>query len=273
VLSVHVRAKAPLIQVAASEAIPSMIDGVPTDVLHVGQPRLCFGVDSFDALEVRYQVTPAGPRRSAISALAPENGGMLALGSGHGLLPIVASGFERGVWDAGDDKRISISEPAAPSGLLIQGNIGRNLDYALVSFSTLEPASAVEGHHLARGRIPWARELPRNDALVQHVSPRRGGLVTGHVVGDGLVGGDVTLGHAPWSATHSSLIVVANEIAPFAKSADSGSLVFDNARRAVGFVVGASETNQVSYVLTDFAGLRSHMGVGLFRSFFEKDPS
>jgi hypothetical protein len=273
VLSLHLRRKAPPDLVEPGQLVPSVIDGVTTDVLGVGRPRLCFDVDSFDGLEVTYQSSPNGPRKSALSALARNpDGGMLALGSGHGLLPIISNGFDTGSWEVSDDLRVAVTEPGAPQGFLVEGSLGRNFDYGLVALPGLTPPDGVEGHHLARGKIPWTRTLPRNGGLVQHVSPRRAALITGHVVGDGVVGTDVTLGDAPWAVTHSNLLAVASGSA-FARRADSGSLVFDHACRAIGVLVGVADDESVAYVLTDLPRLKQRMGGGTFRLFFEREPS
>src|SRR5262245_23864933 len=120
-LTCFVRRKRARNAVRASERIPRDIDGVATDVVAVGRPRHHVDVDSADQLLVRYDATQ---RTSAISALVTHpGGGMVALGSGHGLLPVQGGGFATGNWAAGV-RRVGVFGEDVQPGSLWRGQIG-----------------------------------------------------------------------------------------------------------------------------------------------------
>jgi hypothetical protein len=274
-LTCFVRRKRARTSVRPSERIPRQIDGVATDVVAIGRPRHHAAVDSADQLLVRYDATQ---RTSAISALVMHpDGGMVALGSGHGLLPVQGAGFATGSWSAGV-RRIGVFGENVQPGSLWLGEIGQDRDYGIVRFPALSPPTALDGHLLARAPIPLARRRVAANDAVQHLASVRGFRVTGRIVAESIRGVPITLrSTAGITTSYEDVIAVVGDELPFSLPGESGSLVFDDARRALGFVVGGGRDPDqpnldVSFVLRNFTRLEAGLD-DLFSLFFARSQS
>jgi hypothetical protein len=266
-LTCFVHQKIPRADLPAHARIPKKIDGIPTDVIALGRPALHACVDSQDRLVASHDDLG---RKSAISALAEHpNGGMVGLGSGHGVLPVENGHYVSGRWGAGEREVIVEHEDVEP-GALWFGAIGNDADFAVIRFPDLEPPSGFIGHLLAKRPIVVApRKIAKGD-YVHHVAPERGYHIDGVVIADTV--DPLTLySENGIGVEYTDLIAVAADALPFSVPTESGSLVFDRERRAVGFVVGGGRDEQkdinVSFVLRDFGTLRTHLQ-DLFGLFF-----
>lgn len=274
-LTCFVRRKRARTAVRRSERIPRQLDGVATDVVAVGRPRNHADVDSADQLQVRYDATQ---RTSAISALVMHpGGGMVALGSGHGLLPVQGGSFATGRWSAGV-RRVGVFGEDVQPGSLWRGQIGGDVDYGVVRFPSLSSPAALDGHLFASAPIPLApRRVAAND-IVQHLASVRGFRVTGRIVAESIRGVPITLrSTAGITTSYEDVTAVVGERLPFSLPGESGSLVFDEARRAIGFVVGGGRdpddpSLDVSFVLRNFTGLEAGLD-DLFSLFFARSQS
>jgi hypothetical protein len=269
-LTCFVREKVPRSKLPTSERIPKRIDGIPTDVIALDRPKLHADVDSQDRFVTAYDGLD---RKSAISATVEHpNGGMIALGSGHGVLPVDNGHYESGRWGAGELGVVVENESVEP-GALWFGEIGNDADFSVLRFPSLGPPSCLSGHLLAAAPIRLAPRKIANGDYVQHIAPKRGYHISGIVIANAL--DPLTLySENKIGVEYSNLIAVAADSVPFSVRTESGSLVFDSERRAVGFVVGGGHDStkglDVTFVLRDFATLRSHLGE-LFDLFFRKD--
>ena len=270
-LTCFVRRKLARSRIPRDEQIPRQLNGVPTDVLAIGRPRLHADVDASDLLVTSY----GRARKSSISALVEHpNGGMVALGSGHGLLPIQHGAYLPGRWGAGENEVRVVDEDLSPGGLWF-GQIGNDTDFAVARFLDLEPPTALMGHTLAAAPILLApRRVAKHD-IVQHVAARRGYRITGRIVAENISGKAFTLRSSDGiDVTYHDVIAVIGERVRFSLPGESGSLVFDEHRRALGFVVGGGVDPDdpevaISFVLRDFT--RLELGLDrLFRSFFTR---
>lgn len=274
-LTCLVRRKRARVELAKSDCIPRRVDGIATDVLAVGRPRTHASVDSADQLLVTYD---ASQRISAISALVTHpNGGMMALGSGHGLLPVQGGAYATGNWGAGA-RRVGVYREKVVPGSLWLGRIGEDADYGVVRFPALSPPAALDGHLLARAPIPLAARAPAVNDHVQHIGAVRGYRITGRVVGASLRNLPVTMQSSDGITTaYRNVIAVVGDSVPFSIAGESGSLVLDDARRAIGFVVGGGRDPDqpsltVSFVLCNFGALEAGLD-DLFSLFFARSES
>ncbi len=266
VLSVHVRRKRAGERLKASEAIPPSIEGFPTDVVAVGRARLHAAVDSNDQLVAGYD---PHKRQSALAALAQDSSGtVLGLGSGHGLLPVDAANKTYTSVPPTTNGNLSTfvqEDPADTAGFVALGSFGTDVDAALVSFTTLKPPLALLGHLFARLPIEVRADDPPLGEFVQQASPGRG-RITGQVVST-LALTPVSVGTDDgFSVSYTHVLTVSGATSlPFSVPGDSGSIVFDAKRRALGFVVagGADPRNpqlRVTYVLRNFSRLKATLG-------------
>ncbi len=268
-----VRRKRKRAHLSKDEHIPKVLDGLATDIVAVGRPRGHSEIDTDDRFVALYDDTE---RKSAISALVSHpDGGMVALGSGHGLLPIGGGGFVTGRWGA-DERPIGfVEDPQAAAGSLWFGNIGGDLDYGVVRFPDLDPPAALDGHTLAGAPIGLAPAVLQPHDFVQHIASRRGFRITGRIVATSLRDLPITMRSDEGIDTpYTDVIAVVGDRFTFSMNGESGSLVFDDARRAVGFVVGGGRDPDdpdldVSFVLRAFPTLRGSLG-NLFSLFFTR---
>jgi hypothetical protein len=262
-LAVHVRRKRPASKIPSEERIPGQLEGLETDVVAVGRPRLHAEVDSNDQLVAAYD---QWQRRSALSALAQDgSGGVIALRSGHGLLPIANDAYQSGAWTS-DAKGVYVfSDPADTAGALSFGTLNESVDFAIVRFSTLEPPIALLGHTLCALPIPVRDTDVVLGEVVQHEAPKRGYRVTGVVTGKRPPQPVVLRSGEGFDIRYADVFTVSGSYVPFSLPGESGSLVFDDARRALGFVVGGGKDPDnpsltTTYVLRNFSALRQQMG-------------
>lgn len=274
-LTILVRRKVSCSRLPRDQRIPRTIRGVPTDVIAVGRPRAYAdghgAIDTTDRLLAEYDTSG---RKSAVSALA-ENpaGGVIALGSGHGLLPVADGAFVSGRWGRGA-RPVAVLDEQVHAGSLWFGEVGSDKDFAVVSFPELSAPSALPGHTLAAAPIEIAPRRISKHAIVQHVAPRRGYRIVGHVVADSVPGMILRLRSDLGIVTaYADVLAVVGESIRFSIPGESGSLVFDDRRRAVGFVVGGGADpddpgRDITFVLRDFAAVRGALG-RLFPLFFK----
>jgi hypothetical protein len=272
-LTCFVRRKIDPAELPKDLRIRRRIDGIRTDVIAIGRGRLHADVDSADRLLVDYD---RSERKSTISVLAQHpNGGMIALGSGHGLLPVEDGRYVPGPFGKGARAVSVFQEPTVAPGSLWFGAIGGDADFGVVRFADLSPPVALPGHLLAAAPIALApRSLQPRDT-VHHFAVRRSGRVWGTIVGESTLQHAVSLRSDDGiDVAYQDVIAVVGDQVPFSLPGESGSLVFDEHRRAVGFVVGAGRdpddaTLRVSFVLRAFATLQHGLG-DLFSRFFEE---
>jgi len=264
-LSMHVERKLPLYELPRDQRVPSELHGFRTDVVAVGRPHLQSAVDTDQLLLAAYDDLK---RNSAIAVVSSSpSGGVQALGSGHGLLPIEGGQFVSGAWTPTDNKTISVVGQEQPRGSLAFGAIGNDADYAVATFPTLDPSTMSLGHTLAK--VPPPLRIRASDASleekVHHLAAARGFPITGTVAWLPIAGGKITLvSEAGIDVTYENVFGVTCESIPFSIAAESGSTVFDASGRVVGFVVGAGrdpdDGREVSYVLSNVPALRSVLG-------------
>jgi hypothetical protein len=270
---IHVKRKRERSELAQKNQIPPTLGGVRTDVVAVGRPKLHAEVDSSDRFVENYDTFT---RQSAVSALAQDaTGTVVGLGSGHGLLPIVNGGFQSGAWSADADRTVFVqSDPADTAGTLLFGALDPTVDFAVCQFPGLKPPVALLGHNLSPLPIPIRSGDVVPLETVQQQAPSRG-RVTGTVTGVSAQQPVVLTSGEGFSVTYADVFTVTGSFGPFSVAGDSGSIVFDDARRALGFVVGGgTDPNnaklRVSYVLRNFAALKQQMST--FFSLFFGDP-
>jgi hypothetical protein len=264
VLSVHVQRKwdAPVTQ-----AIPKELFGIPTDVLEVGTIRYQSLLDTND----RVRSSARGDDSlSGISALAEDDDGrIIALMSGHGTLLPAGGGFEAGPWPKGQAPWARLVDDQSPDDRLVElvdGAVTKRIDFAFGYLSSdVTSDDVLLGHTLCSLPIESRKNAPQVGERVYQVSPERGFSVAGQVA--------MTPAHGPLNdgvglELEGALVVRPVTETAFSVGGDSGSLVLDADRRAVGFVVAGSEDESVSYLLPINRSLQQRLG-RVFPLFFE----
>jgi len=245
-ISVHVKKKR-LRHRLKDQLLPPTIDGYRLDVLEVGVPKP-------HGLGVRSRID-AGPLGvSTATAVAAKGADALALLSGHGALNA-----------ANGQIQLIASDDSFP-GEVVDGAFGGglSLDWALANFPG--GAGAADATHPlvdASAPIPLANGLVPGEMLEQY-SEERGLFVDGIL--QGTVLGQVSLGPDIYTSLLSIVSRVGGE--PFSVPGDSGSLVVDADRRAVGAIVGGKSELHVFYAY-DLARLRGALPLSRYRLFFE----
>jgi hypothetical protein len=273
-LTLLIRRKIKSSKLPRDERIPRKLDGIATDVVPIGRPRAYADVDTADRLVASHDTSD---RKSAMSVLAEHpNGGMVALGSGHGLLPVANGAYLRGRWTTGQTPVDVLG--ATVRGSLWFGRVGQDADFAVVRFPALVPPEALPGHTLAPAPIPIAANRIATHDGVQHVASRRGFRITGRVVAETIPGQPIRLrSDAGVVTAYHDVAAVTGESVRFSLPGESGSLVFDEQREAVGFVIGGGvdpdhPDRDVTFVLRDFAPLEAELAQ-LFGRFFTRSQS
>lgn len=260
-LTVHVKRKRPRRDLRPEERLHRRFPHINIDVVAVGRPRLHAEVDSDDQLVAAYD---RFQRKSAVSAMALDGDGeLMALGSGHGLLPVLADGYQSGPADPSEDIH-ALSDPPNTDGFVAFGAVDQSVDFAVARFTTLKPPLALLGHTFSPPPIPLrSGDLALGEA-VQHEAPRRGFRITGLVTG--LRPQQPIFLHSDegFDLPYADIFTVSNPNVAFSLPGESGSLVFDVNRRAVGFVVGGGKdpndpSRTVTYVLRNFSALQAQM--------------
>ena len=237
-LSVHVAKKKS--RLARDEMLPRELHGFRVDVLEVGAPK--------PHVSVRDRVTAGALGASTVTVLAASGSNVLAVTSGHGTL------------NASELKLDTLS------GTVLAGGFGEllSVDWALAKFPGA--AGELDSVHPATGTeapLRLASELPLGQK-VRHFSRKRDSLITG--VLQGTVLGEVTLG----DDTYTSLVSIVSGASgePFSVPGDSGSLVVDEDKLAVGAIVGGKAALHVFYAY-DLSRLEGSLSSARFSLFFE----
>ena len=241
-LSVHVTRKRPNARISDAERIPPVVDGLPTDVLEVGQPET-YTLTPDDSIDA------SNNRRSSIAAIGFYKGRYLALTSGHGVMPWTSRGIIRQGGSINAAVAVSCNGQLLP-GILREGAFGHGVDYAIVE---LPPGVEISTTHLGvDGAAPYAARTSQvvegEELVFWSASWRRGALTKGTVQSVGLTTVNLRVGDGTF-ATYSRVISVVD--APgsdhFTVRGDSGGFVLDAKRRVVGQVLGGGAS--VTYVL------------------------
>ena len=269
VLSVHVRRKSS----RADGQIPESRYGISTDVIAVGSVSLHAMIDTADFVRA---TSASDRRRSAVSALGLDGDRIVALLSGHGTLRTAGSGFQSGPWPADDAPWVKVVDEDSTARLaeLVDGVVAPDLDFALAELPNLDPDEVLLGHTLASSPIvARSASMVQNERLV-HFSPMRGRSMAGRYVQTQLLTaeGGLTATDGESEVVLRDVLVVrpiAGEPA-FSVAGDSGSLVFDADRRAVGVVVAGTEAGDLSYVLPLNQTFEDRLGKN-FQCFFENE--
>lgn len=263
--------------VRAAERIPEKIDGFFTDVIEVGIPHAHAVLDTCDGVRA-----PGvhNLRTSTLTAIATSNSEIWALLSGHGTLPLSNGALLRsGSWDEDDSPEFHVLDASGLpfGGRLMKGEISATTDYALGRFPGLDAGHAMLGHTLAASPIPVRAEPLQPGERVMHIGGKHCNRRVLGIVEQASAGDDAYADHMPLRlspgtevAFRNLLVVRAEQQSePFSYRGESGSLVFDMQRRAVGTVEGGSSDGTLTYVLDLFAGTRAHMG-DAFNVFFQE---
>jgi hypothetical protein len=268
-LCAHVRQKRQ--DLPLGERIPKRIEGFSTDVIEVAGAVCQARLDTTDAVRA---AGVSARRRSAISVIAAVDGAVVALLSGHGALPLRQAKIER---------RGRYNEPRPSflvqdtggtnfAGEVWEGEIGGSPDYAVARFPGLSPSNAFLGHLYAHAPIRVRREPLADGDVIEHYGTVRSRAFVGTVVQRGVdeEGLDMTLPDGTL-ARYVDLLVVKPDAEQdvFSVAGESGSLVFDSQRHAVGTLLGSSGDGGLSYVLPLSPGLRNALGAEF--SIFFKD--
>lgn len=273
-LSAHVRRKDPT--VSDERLIPSELHGIAVDVLPVGAVRTHASLDTADYV----QATQSGAtRRSAVSAFARgPDGDLLMLASGHGTLPPGPGGYRSGPWSPSDAPWVQLvdDDGTFKYAEVADGAVNEDLDFAIARLPGVSADEVLIGNVMATAPIPVrTAPLDPGDRLFQ-LSPVRGRTVTGqfvqHHMGGALSGATVSAQDSGGEEVHFRDLLVAHPQAGepvFSVAGDSGSLVFDENRQAVGFIVAGAESGIVSYVLPFTEALIARLGPS-FPLFFDR---
>jgi hypothetical protein len=189
--------------------------------------------------------------RSTCTMIARRRDEVLALLSAHGTFPVVAGALP-GVYDPGMPMGVCALDPGGRrfTGELLAGRLNASSDSAL---ARMHDGGDVNERHLAAGCSPPLKlraSAMRDDEEVVHYSGMRRRELVGRVRH---VANGVTLvpGVRGQRFPYRDVIVVesCDRDLPFSMKGDSGSLVVDRHRRAIGTVVGGAPAANLSYVL------------------------
>lgn len=257
-LCVHVRRKwhAP-----PDEHIARTYHGYPTDVLAVGDIRHHSVLDTDDQVE-------SATTRSSIAALARDSDGkVMALLSGHGTLRAVPNGFEAGPWGPNQAPWVNFVDDRKTRQPieLVDGAVTPKLDFALGFLLDTDGEQVLLGHRMSGLPIEVRRTPLGLGERLLHFSAERGLTLSGQVVNEP---SDSFLHDGVGVDIDRPITVRPSGSDPFSVEGDSGSLVFDEERRAVGFVVAGAENHVVSYLVPINRAFSDRMA-DKFRLFFE----
>jgi hypothetical protein len=247
---VHVMRKVHALHITPRQRFPEQVAGYYVDVLEVGVPR----THSLDATD---EVLAPGtrPRTGTFTALVAAPTGGVGLLSGHVTLPFhdaqIVEEYDR---KDGDEGVIVTAVDGAAGrrfkGDVLRGGISQESDWSLVLFEKAKDAISVN-HPLLGKPPPFARRRTpvEEDEPLQHFSRMEGGKVRGgRVQHVGLT--DVKLLLPDRSERfYARVISVVGTAGPFSQPGDSGSLVCDARKRAVGTILGGAENGSCSYVV------------------------
>ena len=255
-ISIEVYKKHATRRLPAERRLPRRIEGFRIDVVEAR--RVCAA-----ALSARYRVH-ADHEVSAITCIrGADAGGCLALLSGHGTAPLAGAGLQRS-YDRPPHPAVAVEARLGAhtySGELAWLRVSRWLDFAVAAFAD---ADVDDEYSLGDGET-------RKSALVAgkpvyHVSPLDQTKHEG-VLDIGLAEQEVDLERGGRTIFSRLIRVRAGADQSFAVPGDSGSLVVDDAGRAIGTVVAVEESARLAYVLPLY-GLYSEFPA-VFSRFFQ----
>jgi len=259
VLCVHVQRKW---QPPRAQRIESVYDGIRTDIVAVGEIRHHSIVDTADRVS-------AFSRASSISAFAEDHdGNVLALLSGHGTLKTNGSSFIPGPWPDATAPWADLVDDHTThyTAQLRDGAVTPDMDFSLAAPFDLESDQVLLGHQMAALPITVRRSRLAIGDTVIHSSSMRGRTISGQVVHSTALG---ALHDGAGVEINHPIVVKANHgESAFSVEGDSGSLVFDEDRQAVGFVVAGASNFVVGYLMPFTPQLQTRMA-GAFPMFFE----
>ena len=233
---VYVRSKLPRASLMADELIPASVNGVPTDVIAVGDLR-AFSRPAWGGASVGHLLVTAG----TLGCLVRKRGGpndLYILSNNHILANCNAGAPGDAILEPGkiDGGTIPIAELTEFKELKFDDSINR-IDAAIAR--VLDPAEVVAGIR-SIGSIP---PKPMEAAIYQSV--RKSGRTTLHTVGvvkD--ISAEVNIRYDAQIAHFDDLLSIQGLGGLFSDSGDSGSLVVDGVtRRPVGLLVGGGANN------------------------------
>lgn len=255
-LSVEVHRKLPRRRLTLDRLLPTEIDGLRVDVVEVGA---VLGA----SLSHAALVSAPGGIASTITCVRTDGAGArLALLSGHGTLPLVDHAVVRSYDRAGGlGAPVTASGPTGlHRGHLRLGRLSPTLDFALAEF----PEASVEPRHALGGRVARRAPLVAREKVHHHSSldhQRRTGIIDLGLTDHRITFGGVVVRFARLIRVHA-----VPGGAPFGRLGDSGSLVVDDAREAIGVVVGVDPNLSFTYVLPLYGLYHQHFDV--FSTFF-----
>lgn len=258
-LSVHVRRKG---DPPRNAKISREYHGYRTDVLLVGDVRYHSVIDTADEV--------SGPVfTSSITGIAvTDDKRIVTLLSGHGTLKATGDSFESGPFGTHAAPWVHLIDDHTKQFPieLMDGLVSSNVDFALGTLLEATLDHVLLGHQMSA--LPFEvrkKPLAVGDRLT-HFSSKRGRTCTGQVVNHP---DDGTLHDGVGIEIDEPIVVrpLAGEIA-FSVEGDSGSLVFDDDRHAVGFVVAGASNHVVSYLMPITRSLQDRMA-NHFPLFFE----
>jgi hypothetical protein len=189
--------------------------------------------------------------RSAATAIALVDGVPLVLVSGHGTLPLVGGALP-GIYDPKVPAGVRMTAGGRDlTGTLILGRLDPTVDFGLARMrgQANDVSLRHEGAERVAPLVVRASPIAR-DERVRHYSAIQGTRREGRV--RQLSHGQVALpGVGGKTYRYRDVFAVSggNPAAPFSVPGDSGSLVVDESKRAIGMIVGGDPSQDVSYVL------------------------
>jgi hypothetical protein len=255
-LRIYVLKKLPVDKLGKDDAILSSLDGIPTDVVEIGQPiayqytgrnRPAVGGDSIG----HFMVT-AG----TLGCLMRDktDGSTVILSNNHILANKDALGFPRaaagdcivqpGIIDGGTCPSDQIATLKRWIQLIPQGGSTNIVDAAVAQ--PVNPGDVKNTIHdigcVSSWRIVSAADVISNPADPDNVqkSGRTTGYTTGKITD---IDATITVNYGAYRAVHDDVIVTDNMAAP----GDSGSLLVDMTRKAVGLLFGGTPGVAVLY--------------------------
>lgn len=263
---VHVRRKVHSSHLRPNARILEPIAGRPVDVVEVGAARP-------HALDVSDSLSSPGPvlRTGSFTALLAVPQGAVTVSSGHVCSPFVA-GTIAGSYEANSGPAVTLTAVDEMSGVVFQPTLRRagissRADWAIAHVANATGTDLDTRHPAIGTRPPFAlRTAPLSPGVgVMQYSWKRGRVMRSAVVHESLTPVDFDFEDGTTRA-YVGVVVVAGPKGTFSTGGDSGSLVFDDEKRALGLVLGGSTDGSKSYLLR-VETLRGPLGT-LFNALF-----
>lgn len=252
-IRVYVRTKLPKSEIADRDRVPDEIEGVPTDVIAVGEITAAFPRPMLSGVSGAHQAVDNGTLGCLVTR---QGGGQFILSNNHVLANVNGTGDP-------DD----ILEPSRTQGGGSNPRIARLTDFKKILLNTTmknEIDAAIARLEDPPGLTPAIKGIGRVNpaplAAAKLMSVRKHGAVTQHRVGvvDGL-SEDISVVYPGIGVAkfHKQIAVMNTAEGPFADRGDSGALVVESVTlRPVGllFAVSTPRTfcNPIEKVLSAF---------------------